>query len=332
MPLIATVTLNPTIDIATAVDRIAPIRKLRCEGLQRDPGGGGINVARVIHRLGGDVVALYPAGGLVGELLHRLMDREGVKSLTSPISGETREDFTVFEAASRQQYRFVLPGPRLHGVEWMAVLKALANLPMRPAYVCASGSLPPGAPEDFYVRLGEIAAGFGARFVLDASGAPFKAALDAHLHLIKPNLRELQELAGDMATDEASIIAACRSLMERRRIDSVAVSLGAKGSLLVTRDEAWRSAPIDVEPVSAVGAGDSFLGGFLWAESAGKPPEEALRYAAAAGTAAVLAAGTELAHAEDVRSIAPRVHVEAVPRVRAPQAAAAPRPAVDPAQ
>lgn len=323
MTLIATVTLNPTIDIATAVDRVAPLRKLRCEGLQRDPGGGGINVARVLHRLGGDVVALYPTGGLVGELLHQLMDREGVRSLTSPISGETREDFTVFDETTRQQYRFVLPGPKLHGVEWMAVLMALANLPERPAYICASGSLPPGAPDDFYLRVGEIAEGFGAKFVVDASGAPLKTALEAHVHLIKPNLRELSELVGGTASDDASIVAACRQLMDGRRIDAVAVTLGAKGSLLVTRRDAWRAGAVELEPVSAVGAGDSFLGGFLWAEAAGKPPEEALRYGAAAGTAAVLEAGTELARAQDVMRLAGKIGVRPL-STAAPQAAAAP--------
>jgi 6-phosphofructokinase 2 len=123
---IITVTPNPAIDVSTAVSKIAPFSKLRCAPAQRDPGGGGINVARVIKRLGGDVRAIYPAGGTAGQLLRHLMDGEGVQSLAIQTSEETREDFTVFEETTKQQYRFVLPGARLIEHEWQECLKALA--------------------------------------------------------------------------------------------------------------------------------------------------------------------------------------------------------------
>lgn len=312
MPAIATLTMNPAIDVSASVDRIASGRKMRCRGGERDPGGGGINVARVIRRLGADAVAVYPAGGAIGALLQQLVEREGVRSVAVPVAGETREDFTVLEESSDEQYRFVLPGPHLQGVEWMACLKALANLPVRPNVICASGSLPPGVPDDFYARVAEIASGWGAKLALDASGPALKAALDTHVHLIKPNLAEMRELAGAALDDEASLIRACRDLIGQRRVEAVALTLGAKGALLVTADGAWRARTPSVEAVSTVGAGDSFLGAMIWAQASGKSLQEAFRYGTAGGAAAVLAAGTELSQAADVHRLFAQVSVEDV--------------------
>ena len=119
-PNIVTVTPNPAIDIATSVPMVTPLQKLRCTAARRDPGGGGINVARVVQRLGGDVIAIYPVGGSTGQLLRRLVDRENIRSIVIEVSEETREDFTVTEERSGQQYRFVLPGAPLSKSEWNA--------------------------------------------------------------------------------------------------------------------------------------------------------------------------------------------------------------------
>ena len=144
MNQVITVTPSPAIDISTSISRIAPFAKLRCASPQRDPGGGGINVARVVKRLGGEATAIYPIGGATGQLLHRLMEREGVPSLPTTATEETREDFTVFEKTTSQQYRFVLPGAQLSEQEWQQCLTSLANAKPLPNFVVASGSLPPG--------------------------------------------------------------------------------------------------------------------------------------------------------------------------------------------
>ena len=147
---IVTFTMNPSIDVSLSVERVAPFHKLRCAAERRDPGGGGINVARVMKRFGADVTAMYPIGGALGQLLRRLVDQEGIPGLTTPISGETREDFTVHERATDLQYRFVLPGPQLTEQEWRACLAAFGSLDQRARFVVGSGSLPPGVPDDFY--------------------------------------------------------------------------------------------------------------------------------------------------------------------------------------
>jgi 6-phosphofructokinase 2 len=177
MPGVVTLTLNPAIDLSTSVDRVESARKLRCGPGRRDPGGGAINVARVAGRLGCAVTAIYPVGGEVGAILRRLVDAEGLVSAIFPTGGETREDVTVLDEASGEQYRFVLPGPPLAADEWGACLAVLGTLGPGCAYVCAGGSLPPGAPADAYAQVAGLVAGWGARFVLDISGPALKAAL-----------------------------------------------------------------------------------------------------------------------------------------------------------
>jgi 6-phosphofructokinase 2 len=307
---IVTVTMNPAVDISAATGRVTPLHKLRCHAMRRDPGGGGINVARVVSRLGGEVTAIYPIGGFVGERLKRMVDAEGVKSVTIPLRDETREDFSVDDEAADEQYRFVLPGPSLAESEWLACLAALTALEPKPAFVCASGSLPLGVPDDFYARLADTVAGWGAKLVIDASGAALKAAVAAGVYLIKPNLVELGELAGAEPTNEATMIAAIRSLIASGCCEVVALTLGADGALLATADRVWRAAPLRVEVKSTVGTGDSFLGGLIWALAANLPLEEAFRYAVAAGSAAVLSPGTELCLSEDVRRLLSQVVIE----------------------
>lgn len=157
MPHIVTITPNPSVDVSTTVDRIVPIHKIRGVSQRRDPGGGGINVARAVKRLNGDASAIYPVGGAIGMLLRRLLDDEGIESKTFAIEGETREDFFVGETCTGQQYRFILPGPQLHRNEWLSCLCLLEALQPFPHFVVASGSLPVGVPDDFYARVARIA-------------------------------------------------------------------------------------------------------------------------------------------------------------------------------
>lgn len=300
---VVTLTMNPAIDLSVSVERVAPIHKLRCSAARRDPGGGGINVARVIKRLGGDVTAIYPAGGTLGDLLRRLIDEEKIPALATAISAETREDFTVLEHSSGAQYRFVLPGPLLSEQEWSACLGLCAGLDQRTRFVVGSGSLPPGVPEDFYGRMAQAAKREGRKIVVDSSGPPLRAALEAGVYLIKPSLNEFRLLTGKALESEGDWIEACRLLVERGQTEAVALTLGDQGALLVTRDRVLRAPALPIKPVSVVGAGDSFLGAMIWSLASGHGIESALRYGVAAGSAALLLPGTELCRREDVERL-----------------------------
>ncbi|MDQ8727944.1 1-phosphofructokinase family hexose kinase [Bradyrhizobium sp. LHD-71] len=312
MTEIVTITLNPSVDISTSVARIAPFSKLRCAPPHYDPGGGGINVARVIKRLGGDVLAVFPIGGATGQLLKRLMHDEGVPCTTVDVFSETRQVFTLVEDTTDQQFRFVLPGAQLSENEWSTTVAAVADIRPAPSMVVVSGSLPSGISDEKFARAIRTIKASGAKIMLDTSQGPLRAAVEEGVHLIKPNLKEFQDLAGISGAQEPQLVDAARALIAKKRVAIIALSLGADGALLVSVDRALRARPLPVEPVSVVGAGDSFLGALVWQLSRSADLEEALRCATAAGAAAVLRAGTSLSRVEDVRRLHGDVKIDDV--------------------
>lgn len=304
MSRIATLTLNPAMDLSTGVERVEPTRKLRCSLPHYDPGGGGINVARVVATLGGDAVAVYPAGGPFGDMLQRMLAALGVEQVRVPIAGDTRESFTVDEGDTGQQYRFVLPGPELAAAEQQACLDAIAALDPLPDFVVLSGSFPPGVALDFFDAVAALARRIGARLVLDCSGEALQyAAGQGGIHLLKPSLSELATLAGGKVEGEAAQEAALRSLIARGVAEIIVLSLGGEGAVLASKEGIERFPPLDVPVRSAVGAGDSMVGAIVLALSRGRSLHEAVRYGIAAGSATIMRPGTELCRAEDVERL-----------------------------
>lgn len=298
MKPIVTLTLNPSIDASSETDHVRPMSKNRISNERFEPGGGGINVARVIRELGGDVLAIYLAGGLTGLVLNKMIDEIGLKRSTIPIKGETRISHTVFEHRSRQEFRFVPEGPEITEAECHACLAALAEL--NADYLVASGSLPPSVPTDFYARVARLAAKRGIRLVLDTSGEPLNAAVAEGVHMVKPNLRELGMMAGRTLSTRQAQHDAAMEVVAKRNADIVAVSLGPEGAFVAAANGCHDLAAPEVDFCSAVGAGDSFVAAMTLGLAEGRDLHDALRLAVAAGTAAVMTMGTELCRRRDV--------------------------------
>lgn len=299
--VIATLTMNPALDVATEAERVIPTRKLRCEAPRYDPGGGGINVSRVISTLGGTATAVYPAGGPTGDLLTSLLADHGIPRHPVTIGGLTRESLTVNEHASGDQFRFVLPGPTLSEVEQQRCLQAITALTPRPDYLVASGSLPPGVPADFYAELGRLARQSGARLVLDTSGDALRQAQG--VYLLKPNRNELAQLAGRPLSGETELRDTARRLLDEGRAEVVVVSLGRDGALLVTAKDYRHFPALDVPIRSAVGAGDTMVAAIVFALAAGRELTDAVQLGIAASAATLLSPGTGLCRREDVERL-----------------------------
>ncbi|MBT1001962.1 1-phosphofructokinase family hexose kinase [Paenarthrobacter sp. DKR-5] len=300
---VLTLTVNPALDISTATERVVSGHKLRCGTSRVDPGGGGVNVARVIQRLGGQTLALYTAGGPTGEAYRRLVEGEQLPSVVVPIRGSTRQDFTVDETSTGEQYRFVLEGPELSEDEWQACLALVAASTPAGGYVVASGSLPPGVPEDFYARVARLARDRGARCIVDASGPALAAALAEGVFLVKPSLRELRAYCGEPLESEQSQLDAASALVARGSAEHVALTLGPGGAVLASASGVLRLPVPEVPVLSTVGAGDSFLGAFVLRLAQGRPVDAAFRAAVAAGSATVMTPATELCHRADVERL-----------------------------
>jgi 6-phosphofructokinase 2 len=300
---IITITLNPALDKSTSLDKIIPEMKLRCETPVFEPGGGGINISRAIKILGGESIAIYAGGGPAGERIEQLLSEEGIKQHRIKTKSFTRENLLVTEKASDKHYRFGMPGNVISEKEIQQVLDAINYYAAEADYLVASGSLPPGADDSLYAQIASIAMKRNIKCVIDTSGNALKKAVENGVCLIKPNLRELSQLAGkeELSGDDQEEIAL--DLIKNNRASMVVVSLGSRGAMMVTKDFIEYAVPPTVRQKSTVGAGDSMVAAMVLALSRGDHPKVALKWGVAAGTAATITPGTELCRKDDVNRI-----------------------------
>jgi len=309
-PRLITLTLNPALDIACSTDQVVHTHKIHTRDDHLDPGGGGINVARVLHELGGDTLAVIMAGGVTGTLIEEMLDEAGVPRQTVPISGRTRICFNVFETSTRLEYRFVQEGPDVTDADWHRMLDVLETIPGD--WLIASGSLEHGMPEDIYARVARAAGRRGQLFVLDTSGLALRTALGSGIEMIKPSLGELETLAGRKLPDPREQEAEAMALVRAGAVRLVAVTLGEQGAFVASAEGVIRLAALPCELRSAVGAGDSFTAAMTLALARGAKLADALAWGVAAGTAAVACAGTARIRRADVEMQYQRL-TEAVP-------------------
>ncbi len=294
MTKLLTITMNPALDVSTAVEEMRHTSKLRCEPMQRRAGGGGVNVARELHRLGADVLAFYTAGHSTGRMLFSLLQQEGVPCHPFGISGSPRESFTILERSTGHEFRFVLPGPEISTDEWEAALLEIGNLCEPQALVVASGSLPPGVPVDFFARLARVVQAAQGSLIVDTSGEPLAAALAQGVYLAKPSLHELRDETGKALDSLYAVRDTACEWVQQGKARMVVVSMGEMGALLATGEGVWYAPPLQVVVHSAVGAGDSFVAGMVWALAAGETAVQAFAKGVACATATLLSTGIGL--------------------------------------
>lgn len=302
MGKILTITLNPSIDKSIMVAALIPDQKLRCYATKFEAGGGGINVARAIKRLGGEPTAWFLAGGYFGDFLTALIKKKELLYRTFKIKNETRESTILFDEANQNQYLLNADGPEIAQKEWHSLLNAV-NKVNDVAYIVASGSLPLGVPVDFFGQLAKIAKKKGVKFILDTSGEALKIAINEGVYLFKPNLREMGLLVGIDKIDIEIAKEKALEMLKTKNCEAIVVSLGADGALLVSKDIVEHIPAPPAENKSTVGAGDSMVAGIVLSLSNGKTLQEAVRYGVACGVAATLNAGSTLCKKEDADAL-----------------------------
>lgn len=302
MPKIITITFSPCIDRSTSVPALIPEKKLRCTPPKLEPGGGGINVARAIKKLGGEAIAIYPSGGYTGKYFNALLEKENVPVVIVETQNETRENIVVLDESANVQYRFGMPGTMLQDSEWKKMLEVVEGM-NDPEFIVASGSLPPGVPLDIYAQLAVITKKKKTKLVVDTSGEALKHAANEGVYLMKPNLGELSSLIGVGRIDVEKIEEIGKQVIAKGHCEILVVSMGEGGAVLITKEETYRSAPPVVKRKSVVGAGDSMVAGIVLALSQGKNLEETIQFGVACGTAATMNPGTELCKKEDAEHL-----------------------------
>ncbi len=310
---ILTLTLNPALDMSTAVPSLVPDQKLRCSEPQLDPGGGGLNVSRAVAALGGESLALVALGGLTGDRLAGLIRHEGVPFLALTAPGETRQSLTVTATDSGRQYRFMLPGPEWSEADQQRVFLLLRASARAGALGVISGSQPPGVPVDFPAHLARSMAGL--QVVLDTSGPALRQVVKAPipgLYVLRMDGEEAEDLAGQALTTGTQSADFAQSLVRRGVAQQVIVARGADGSVLADAEQRLFVKAADVPVKSKVGAGDSFVAGFVLAMARGQSAAEAMAMGSAAASAAVMTDATQLCRLEDVMRLVPECVVSAV--------------------
>ncbi len=302
MSKIITITFAPSIDKSASVSEMIPEKKMRCSDSKFEPGGGGINVARVVNRLGGEVTAIFPSGGFTGMFFNHLLEKEKVPFVSIQTKNETKENFVILDQETNKQYRFGMPSNALFEDEWKNVLKAIENH-KNVDFIIASGSLPPGIPMDIYAQLSRIAKASNAKFIVDTSGEALKNAVDEGVYLLKPNLEELGILLDIKEFKLENIEVASRELIAKNNVEIIVVSLGSNGAVLVTKNETITIKPPKVEVKSTVGAGDSMVAGIVFGLSKNLTLMECLQYGIACGTATTMNSGSALCERNDVEKL-----------------------------
>ncbi|MDR3693644.1 1-phosphofructokinase family hexose kinase [Mucilaginibacter sp.] len=301
-PSIITITFNPALDKSVTVEALVPEKKLKCTSPIYEPGGGGINVARAIRKLGGSAVACFLAGGDAGKEIGRLLADEQVGTMVTEIGGRTRENLVVFESSVQVQYLFDMPGPKITVEEISAFLQRIELVP-GVKFIVASGSLPESVPADVFARIARIAKRKGAKLIVDTSGEALSLALEEGVYLIKPNLRELALLVGEETLEPEHAVDFARELIDSGGSEAIVVSMGSLGALMVTKTDVLRITPPGLNIKSTVGAGDSLVAGIVLSLDQGKSIEEAVQYGVACGSAATLNPGTQLCSKADADDI-----------------------------
>jgi 6-phosphofructokinase 2 len=302
MSSILTVTLNPAIDKSTTVPELLPEKKMQCSPPLFEPGGGGVNVARAIKKLGGNATAVYLAGGYTGKFFTALLSREEIASVIIEIEQHTRENLIVFDAATNLQYRFGMPGPQIKEQEWQEVLKVIDTINYK-QFIVVSGSAPSGVPLDIFAKIAAIAKTKKAKCIIDTSGEALQYAAAEGVYLLKPNMGELASLVGVNKLSSHMVKAAARDLIDKGKCEVAVVSMGAEGAMVATKDFELQVKPPPVKIKSTVGAGDSMVAGIVYSLAAGKSIEQSIKYGVACGTAATLNPGTALCKPEDAERL-----------------------------
>ncbi len=298
---VTTLTVNPAVDMATQATAVRPGHKIRTFGERYDQGGGGINVARVITELGGEALALFASGGVTGRFIEEMLTATKVPWQAVRIQGACRISVAVRDQSNGLEYRFVPLGPELAQSDYARILDAAASIEAE--WLVASGSLPPGAPPDFYGQVARTAAARGARFALDTSGAALKASLRSGIHLLKPSLTEFEAIVGRQVRDLPSQMDLAKRLAGSGAAQMIALTLGERGAILATADHALHLPAVAVSERTGVGAGDSFLAGLVFGLAEGQTDEKALRLALACGASAVRGTGTAQVRRAEVEAL-----------------------------
>ncbi|MCF2905030.1 1-phosphofructokinase family hexose kinase [Octadecabacter sp. CECT 8868] len=310
---ILTVTLNPALDLATSAFQVRPNEKLRCAQPHPDPGGGGLNVARAVHQLGGTARPFVALGGNTGSVVKQLLENAGLDIIVHDAPGDTRQSLAVTDLSTSEQFRFMLAGPDWNAAQLQAMRISLAAIAKPNGFIVLSGSGPNGASPNLYAEICQDLSQIDAEILIDTSGPPLAhlaAGQDRPPFLLRMDQHEAETLARRPLVTRKDSADFAKHLVDQGAARTVIVARGRDGSVLADGQQQLRVNAANIEVRSRVGAGDSFIGGFTMALARDLPLGEAFRHGAAAASAACMTEGTQLCLLPDFQAVLPLTQIE----------------------
>ena len=305
--MIYTVTLNPALDKTVEIPSLTVDAVNRITSMRTDPGGKGINVSKVISKLGGNSIAAGILGGDTGRAILSALESMGLTTCFHFVEGETRTNMKIIDPEAHTNTDINEPGVTVSEEILGDLLTELLGKVTEKDIVVISGSMPKGSPQDTYYTWTKAFREKGAKVILDADGELLKAGLKASPYLIKPNNHELSALTGKTLETPKELEETARSLMKEYGIEKTVVSMGGAGALYVTADETIYAEGLKVPVGSTVGAGDSVVAALAVAEESGMSLEETVCLSTATGAANVMCSGTQAAEYEVIEKLIPKV-------------------------
>ena len=291
--MIYTLTLNPAIDRELTVAEVQFDSVLSALKSQVDFGGKGFNVSRLLRSMGMPSTALGFIGGRTGDRLQHGLQALNIATDFVSIPSETRTNISIVTEKHDHYIKVNEKGPLVDELKQRELLDKIAFIAGPGDWWVLAGSLPPGVPDSFYAQIIEILNEHQAISILDTTGESLRLGCDAKPFLVKPNAEETQKLTG-LPVDTVSQIAIAAVELRKMGAQNVVISLGKKGALLQTAEGSWLVHSPKIKEKNPIGAGDSMVGGLVWALSQGYPLKESLGWGAASGAATASMSGTEV--------------------------------------
>lgn len=305
--MIHTLTLNPALDKTVVIPHFQTDTVNRIRTLRLDPGGKGINVSKVIRKMGGISLATALLGGSTGRQIQEMLEHEGIEVDVISVPEQTRTNLKIIDPETKTNTDINESGQPLTPEQTEAAFRHFTEQLQEGDLAVLAGSVPAGVPHDIYARYIRVCRDRGVKVFLDADGALFAEGVQAAPYLIKPNQDELSRFVGTPLTTLEEIRGAADFLLARG-ITKVVVSMGGRGALYVTRETCLYAPALSVPVGSTVGAGDSVVAALALAEEQRLSPEQTLALATATGAANVMCSGTQAADLAQIEALLPQVH------------------------
>ncbi len=310
--MITTLTVNPAIDLTLEIDGLIVEDVNRVKNHYEDAGGKGINVSKVLHELGEKTVkTLAVLGGRDAGRFNGLLRKKAVKITPIDIRNETRINVTLFDLVSRETTKLNQPGPGMNPSELRHLNRVCLYASRTSRFFVAAGSLLPNLSPGWYGQIIKKMSRRGLLTVLDADGESLKKALFSGPWLIKPNRYEAERVLGKRLSSEKSLREGAKRL-RGLGAQNVIISLGGEGVLYSGEAGEWRGYSIPIRPNSTVGAGDSFLAGFIFSYARHRNIPEALKLGLASGTHTAMTGINELCRKSGILKLIPKMKVKQI--------------------